>query len=144
MKKVILWIAVIFTAIQFIPVDRDNKPVDAKNNFVDIYKTPQNIRAILKNACYDCHSNETRYPKYAYVAPISWTLKDHVNQGREHLNFSEWGNYNRDLKQNAIEKSIISVKNLEMPLVSYINYHPEANLTTKQRTDLENYFSTLK
>lgn len=144
MKKVILWIAVIFTSIQFIPVDRDNKPVDAKNNFVDIYKTPQNIRVILKNACYDCHSNETRYPKYAYVAPISWTLKDHVNQGREHLNFSEWGNYNRDLKQNAIEKSIISIKNLEMPLGSYINYHPEANLTTKQRTDLENYFTTLK
>lgn len=143
MKKVVFWIAAAFVAIQLIPVDRENKPVDAKDNFVDIYKTPQNIRVILKNACYDCHSNETKYPKYAYVAPISWTLKDHINEGREHLNFSEWGNYNKELKQNAIEKSILTVGNLQMPLSSYINYHPEANLTTKQRTNLKNYFLSL-
>ena len=143
MKKVVFWIAAAFVAIQLIPVDRENKPVDAKDNFVDIYKAPQNIRVILKNACYDCHSNETKYPKYAYVAPISWTLKDHINEGREHLNFSEWGSYNKELKQNAIEKSILTLGNLQMPLSSYINYHPEANLTKKQRNDLKNYFSSL-
>lgn len=96
-------------AIQFIPVDRENKPIDSKNNFVDIYKTPQNIKVILKNACYDCHSNETIYPNYAYVAPISWTIKDHINEGREHLNFSEWGIYNKELKENAIEKTVSSL-----------------------------------
>ncbi len=144
MKKIIFWIAVVFVAIQFIPVDRENKPIDSKNNFVDIYKTPQHIKVILKNACYDCHSNETIYPNYAYVAPISWTIKDHINEGREHLNFSEWGIYNKELKENAIEKTVSSVRDLQMPLPSYIGYHPSANLTTKQRTDLENYFSSLK
>ena len=144
MKKIIFWIAVIFAAIQFVPVDRENKAVDKRNNFVDIYKTPANIRSILKNACYDCHSNEVVYPNYAYVAPISWTIKDHINEGREHLNFSEWGNYNKELKQNAIEKTISSVRDLQMPLPSYINYHPKSNLTTKQRKELEAYFSGLE
>jgi len=144
LKKIIFWIAVIFAAIQLVPIERENKAVDKRNNFVDIYKTPENIRSILKNACYDCHSNEVEYPNYAYVAPISWTIKDHINEGREHLNFSEWGTYNEDLKQNAIEKTISSVRDLQMPLPSYIGYHPKANLATKQRHELEDYFSNLK
>ena len=141
MKKIIFWIAVVFLAIQLIPINRDNKAIDKNNNFVDINKTPENIRLILKNACYDCHSNETKYPKYSYIAPISWAVKDHINEGREYLNFSEWGSYNKDLKQNAIEKTISTVRDLQMPLPSYIGYHPKANLTTEQRTILENYFS---
>ena len=144
MKKIIFWAAVVFIAIQFVPVDRENKAVDKRNNFVDICKTPANIKLILKNACYDCHSNEVEYPKYAYVAPISWTVKDHINEGRKHLNFSEWGTYNKELKENAVEKTISSVRDLQMPLSSYINYHPKANLTTKQRKQLENYFSGLE
>lgn len=140
MKKIIFWTAVVFVGIQLIPIDRENKPVDKKDNFVDIYKTPESIKTILKNACYDCHSNETEYPTYSYIAPVSWTIKDHINDGREHLNFSEWGSYNKDLKQRAIEKTISSVRDLQMPLPSYIGYHPKANLTTRDRKALENYF----
>lgn len=144
MKKIIVWIAVVFLAIQLIPVDREHKAVNKKDNFVDINKTPEDIRVILKNACYDCHSNETQYPDYAYIAPISWTIKDHINDGRKHLNFSEWGSYNKELKQNAIEKTISTVHDLEMPLPSYIGYHPKANLTTKQRKTLQDYFQNLR
>lgn len=140
MKKIIFWSVVVFLGIQLIPVDRENKAVNKKDNFVDIYKTPDNIKTILRSACYDCHSNETEYPTYSYIAPISWTIKDHINQGREHLNFSEWSSYNKDLKQNAIDKTITTVRDLQMPLPSYIGYHPKANLTTKQRETLENYF----
>lgn len=144
MKKIIFWIAIVFLGIQLIPVDRENKPIDNRKNFVDIYRTPDNIKVILENACYDCHSNETKYPTYSYIAPISWTIKDHINQGREHLNFSEWGSYNKELKENALERTIATVKDLEMPLPSYIGYHPKANLTTKQREELENYFKELQ
>lgn len=144
MKKIIFWVAVVFLAIQLIPVDRENKPVNKHANFADIHKTPENIKSILKNACYDCHSNETKYPKYAYIAPISWSVKDHINEGRKYLNFSEWSSYNNDLKKNAIQKSIETVRDLQMPLPSYISYHPEANLTKKQRQDLEDYLKNLK
>lgn len=105
-----MWVAVACLAIQLIPIDRVNKPVDKNNNFTDIYKTPQDVRSLLKNACYDCHSNETVYPNYAYIAPISWAVKDHINEGREYLNFSEWGTYNKDIKQNAIQKSIETIR----------------------------------
>ena len=68
-------------------------------------------------------------------------MKDHINEGRKYLNFSEWGSYNNDLKKNAVEKTISTVRDLQMPLPSYISYHPEANLTRKQREDLQEYFS---
>ncbi len=139
-----MWVGVAFFAIQLIPIDRENKPVDKNNNFTDIYKTPQDVRSLLKNACYDCHSNETVYPNYAYIAPISWAVKDHINGGREYLNFSEWGTYNKDIKQNAIQKSIETIRSKRMPLPSYINYHPKANLTTSQRKILENYFLSIQ
>lgn len=144
MKKIIFWIVVVALGIQLIPVDRENKAINKKDNFVDIYKTPDHIKVILKNACYDCHSNETKYPNYAYIAPISWAVKDHINEGRRYLNFSEWDSYNNDLKKNAIEKTISNVRDLQMPLPSYSGYHPEANLTTRQREALEIYFKNLK
>lgn len=143
LKKILFWAVIVFVAIQLIPVDRTNEPVDKKNNFVDIYNAPPEIRTILKNACYDCHSNETNYPKYAYVAPISWAVKDHINEGKDHLNFSVWGTYNKDIKSNAVEKSIQTIENYQMPLPSYIQYHPKSNLTKRQRQELANYFRTI-
>jgi len=143
LKKTIVWIAAVFLAIQLIPIDRENKPVKAEDNFVDIYNTPQHIRTILKNACYDCHSNETVYPSYAYVAPLSWAVKDHVNEGRQYLNYSEWGTYNKDLRRNAVEKTVQTLENRTMPLPSYITYHPEANLTTAQIDKLKAYFLSI-
>lgn len=143
LKKTIFWIAIVVLSIQLIPVDKENKSIDKSDNFVEIYNTPHNIQVILKNACYDCHSNETIYPEYAYVAPVSWMVKDHINEGRKYLNFSEWGKYNDDLKKNAVEKSIRTVRDFQMPLPSYINFHPKANLTKTQRQELQTYFKKL-
>ena len=142
--KIVIWIAIVAIAIQLVPVDKTNQAIDEKENFVSIYKTPANIQSILKNACYDCHSNETVYPNYAKVAPISWTIKDHVNQGRAHLNFSKWGTYTKEIKENALEKSIQTIQNFTMPLPSYIGYHPRANLTKQQREQLITYFQNIK
>lgn len=143
MKKflnILYWFLIIIALIQFIPIDRTNKPIDAKINFVSVQKTPTNVQEVLSKACYDCHSNETVYPKYAYVAPISWSIKHHINEGREHLNFSEWGNYNSDLKKSMLENSSKSIKNYSMPFPGYVAQHPEANLTKAERVLLVNYF----
>lgn len=133
----------VIALIQFIPVDRTNKPVDKKVNFVDVFQTPENVRQILKTACYDCHSNETVYPKYAYVAPISWSIKHHVNEGREHLNFSEWGTFNQDLKKNMLENSIADIKQDRMPMPGYIAQHPEARLSEAQKKILVDYLENI-
>lgn len=139
-KKIIFWCLVGFAMIQFIPVDKVNKPVDQSKNFVKVENTPPKVAALLKNACYDCHSDETVYPKYAYIAPFSWSVKSHVNDGREHLNFSVWGSYNKDLKQNMLKHSMQTIESKVMPMPAYIVYHPEANLSKEERLLLNNYF----
>ncbi|MGG5209634.1 heme-binding domain-containing protein [Chryseobacterium sp. MIQD13] len=142
-KKVVFWTLVVFAMMQFIPIDRVNKPINKAVNFVDAKKTPEKIKGLLKGACYDCHSNETIYPKYAYVAPVSWSVKSHINEGREHLNFSAWGTYNKELKENMLSKSIQTVQSKTMPMPGYIVYHKEANLTDAERTLLVQYFEEI-
>lgn len=141
--KISFWILIVIAVMQFIPIDRTNKPVDSKVNFVNVFKTPAEVRNILVKACYDCHSNETVYPDYAYVAPISWSVKNHINEGREHLNFSEWGIYNEYLKKSMLENTVRSVRDYQMPLPAYITKHPTANLTKEERLILENYFGNI-
>lgn len=109
-------------------------------NFADVFHTPSEIRYMIKNACYDCHSNETVYPDYAYVAPVSWSIKNHVNEGREHLNFSVWSTYNQDLKKSMLENTVADLKQNRMPISGYMVYHPEARLTPAQKTLLIEYF----
>ncbi|CAD7807961.1 hypothetical protein CHRY9390_01744 [Chryseobacterium aquaeductus] len=142
-KKIVLWSLVAFAMIQFIPTDKANKPIDKSLNFVEVQKTPAKVVALLKNACYDCHSNETVYPKYAYIAPFSWSVKDHINEGREHLNFSVWKAYNNDLKKNMLEHSVQTLQNKSMPMPAYIIYHEKANLSDAERTVLITYFEEL-
>ncbi|NAW51993.1 cytochrome C [Elizabethkingia argentiflava] len=143
LKKILLWSVLVFALIQLIPVDRKPKPIDRKNNFADIQKTPIHIASILRKACYDCHSNETQYPWYAYVAPISWTVKDHVNEGRARLNYSEWYGYNEDQKKGILQKSISTLQQRTMPMAAYMIKHPEANLTLTDRNLLIQYFKYL-
>jgi len=144
MKKILLWIVGVFIVMQLVPVDRTNKPVDKKQNFVDVLQPPKQVQEILKNACYDCHSNEVKYPKYAYVAPISWSIKHHINEGRERVNFSEWTSYNAEQKDHILDDVIESVQNKEMPLKGYIPMHSEANLTDAQRKIFTDYFTELQ
>lgn len=141
--QIVYWFLIAIALIQFIPIDHTNKAVDQKVNFVHLFKTPENVQEVLTKACYDCHSNETIYPKYAYVAPISWSIKHHVNEGREHLNFSEWGHYNQDLKKSMLENAARSIKDYSMPMPGYVAQHPKANLTKAERVLLVNYFENL-
>lgn len=142
-KKVLFWTLVVFALVQFIPIDKVNKPVDKAVNFVDVNKTPEKISGLIKGACYDCHSNETVYPKYAHIAPVSWSIKSHINEGREHLNFSVWGTYNKELKESMLNKAIQTVQNKTMPMPGYIVYHDEANLSDAERTLLTHYFEDM-
>jgi hypothetical protein len=142
-KKIIFWSLLSFALIQFIPTDKVNQPVDRKVNFIDVNQTPDKIAKSIKGACYDCHSNETVYPKYAYVAPVSWSVKSHVNEGREHMNFSVWNTYNKELKESMLDKSMQTLRNKTMPIPGYIVYHKDANLSDAERALLIQYFNEL-
>lgn len=139
-KKILLWIVAAVLIMQLIPVNRTNKPVDAGKDFVQVNQTPEEIVQLLRTACYDCHSDETVYPWYAYVAPFSWSVKNHVNTGKRYLNFSVWQTYNRDQKTRMLQHSASTTENMQMPLPSYIANHPEAALTAPERKQLADYF----
>jgi hypothetical protein len=126
--------------IQLIKIDKTNPPIDEKITFEKVENSPIKIVTLMKNACYDCHSNQTVYPDYASIAPISWVIKNHVNEARSIANFSNWGNYNPDLQRSILKNAIASLEDKSMPNQSYIQYHPKANITTAERTLMKEYF----
>ena len=144
-KKVLIALLVIFIAIQFIPVDYTNPPVEEGKDFFAVNNsTPAETKTLIQNACYDCHSNETKYPFYSKIVPVSLWMKGHIEDGRKHLNFSDWGNYELERQQHKLEECVEMMENGEMPLPSYTLGHPEAKLSTEQRELLMEYFNGLK
>jgi len=111
----------VFIAIQFVPVERTNPPIVSQPK----WDSPQ-TEAIARRACFDCHSNETKWPWYAYVAPISWNVADHVKEGREEFNMSDWQPGDGDEAAEEVEKG-------GMPLSQYLLMHPEARLTPEEQ-----------
>ncbi|WP_051284420.1 heme-binding domain-containing protein [Desulforegula conservatrix] len=113
----------IFAGIQFIPVEKTNPPVTG-----DI-DAPPAVSSILKRACYDCHSNETKWPWYSKIAPVSLLIANDVNEGREYLNFSIWKDLSEEGHQSIKMAILEKISKGEMPLPQYKLAHPEAKLT---------------
>lgn len=139
-KRILMGLAVVLVLIQFIRIDKTNPPLDEPNDFINLNKPPQQVTTLLKDACYDCHSHETKYPWYTNVAPVSWWIKGHINHGREHLNFSIWGTYEAKKRAHKMEECYEEVEEKHMPLKSYTWVHPEARLTEEQRATLVQWF----
>lgn len=143
LKNTVLVLLLLFVAIQFFRIDKSNPPLILENDFITINKTPENIAAILHKACYDCHSNDSKYPWYSNIAPISWWLKDHILEAREELNFSEWAEMSTKEKRKKLKESAEEIEKGEMPLTSYTLIHQNAKLTTEEIVLLKNYFAEI-
>ena len=119
MKKIIVGILVVFVLIQFIRPEQ-NVSGEENNSISSMVDVPEDVKEIIKTSCADCHSNKTVYPWYSEIAPVSWYLAQHVNEGKEHLNFSEWATYNKDQKNHIIKDLKEELEDMEMPLKSYL------------------------
>ena len=131
MKRTIIALCIIIIGIQLIPVKRTNPAV------VYDFDGPSKVKAILQRSCYDCHSNETEWPWYSHVAPISWMVAHHVEDGREHLNFSEW----EAMREMGWIRSEIfeEVTEGKMPLKSYLLMHSDAKVTDEELAALKEW-----
>jgi hypothetical protein len=143
-KRILVYLLFALIIIQVIPVDKSLPSADPKNDFITFNQTPAAEAQLLKNACYDCHSNHTKYPWYAKVAPISMWIQGHVNHARDELNFSLWNSYSDKRKDHKLEESIELIQEQEMPLKSYTLIHSEARLTQSERDLLIQYFKGLR
>ncbi|MFT5234186.1 MAG: hypothetical protein ACI9UK_000018 [Candidatus Krumholzibacteriia bacterium] len=123
-------VAVLLLAIQLVPVDFSNPPITSA------LRAPRAVAEILTSSCYDCHSNETRWPWYSKVAPMSWWIASHVEKGRGHLNFSEWPAYDFGSQDQFFQEIEEQLMENRMPLKSYVRGHPEARLSAEQKNIL--------
>ncbi|MDX1830223.1 MAG: heme-binding domain-containing protein [Lutibacter sp.] len=142
-KKIIGIIIILLVLIQFIQPEK-NQSKDYTNDISTEINIPQNVQQIIKTSCADCHSNYTVYPWYNNIAPVSWFLANHVNEGKEHLNFSEWTTYNTRQKNHIIKELKEVIKEKEMPLTSYTLIHKDAILTEQQNTALLDWLNSIK
>ncbi len=133
MKPLIGWACVLgFLVIQCFRPERTNPPVNPANTFQYRFHPPENIAGMISRACMDCHSDETRWPWYSSVAPVSWYLSRHVETGRERLNFSSWSQRERGEEAYKLGEMRDWVARGKMPLKSYVKLHPEARLSSSE------------
>jgi hypothetical protein len=128
-KKILIGVAAISVAIQFIPYGRDHtNPEVIAEPMWDSLRT----QALFERACNDCHSHETKWPWYSNIAPVSWLVQHDVEEGREHFNVSAWGAQDRNEGDEAAE----TVREGEMPMWIYLPTHPEARLNASEKQSL--------
>jgi hypothetical protein len=134
MKKVLYAIVILLVIIQFIPANLPevslNNPNDLIVNNIDI---PEDVKLILRTSCYDCHSNETHYPWYSYVAPVSFLVSRDTKVGREELNFSNWNKYSKSDMAGILDGISEEVSEGEMPMKIFTLIHQDASLSEQEK-----------
>ena len=141
-KKFLIVLAIILVLIQFVRIDKTNPELVIENDFIEIMKPKAEITSMIKASCYDCHSNQSNYPWYTNVAPVSWLVKNHINEGRRHFNFSEWNQYSLEDRKEILHECAEEVVEKVMPMKPYLLVHSEAHLTDEQRTQLSAFFES--
>ncbi len=136
MKKILKYIAILallaFVVMQFIRPDKNSEGYETVVAFENETKPSTQMAALLKENCYDCHSNQTRYPWYSEIAPASYWLRDHIKDGKKHFNVSEWEGYSVKKKEHKLEELIEMVEEGSMPLDSYTWIHGDLEETDKE------------
>ena len=140
-KKIALFLVIVLVGIQFIPIKYNlNKEVLA-TDFLEANDVPLAVANTIKTSCYDCHSNNTSYPWYSKIQPMGMLMQDHIEDGKEELNFSEFDTYSKRKKRSKLKSIINQIKDDEMPLSSYLLMHSDAKLNEQTRKELVDYFN---
>lgn len=144
MKKIFLFLLIVLIAIQFIRPAKNHSDKVSPNDITLHYTVPDTVLAILKTSCYDCHSNNTRYPWYNRVQPVAWWLNNHVREGKRELNFSEFASYPLTKQAKKLKNTVKQVKGGGMPLDSYLWIHKDAKLEQGQKDTLIQWANSLQ
>ncbi|HTY38957.1 MAG TPA: heme-binding domain-containing protein [Bacteroidota bacterium] len=136
MRKILKWsmigLVILFGAAQLYQPDRSNPPVDDSKTLYATLSVPPDVRAILDRSCTDCHTNNTHWPWYSYVAPTSWLTAGDVKKGRSSMNFSVWGTYKKTRQAGKLDDITSQLADDKMPLKPYRIMHPTSVLTKEE------------
>lgn len=133
MKRLFLALLIIFIALQFFQSDKDNNDVFSAHNITTVVPVPDSVMDLLKSACYDCHSNNTNYPWYTNIQPVGWWLKGHIKEGKQHLNFDAFAQYEKKKMLDKLKDIKKSQVQGWMPISSYTWIHKNAILNEAQK-----------
>ena len=120
---------IVLAGAQLVRPERTNPSTDLSRTLSARHAVSESVAEILDRACRDCHSNDTEWPWYSHVAPISWFVIDHVNHGRSHFNYSDWARYSPEEARNLLKDTCQLARESEMPLASYALMHRSAKLS---------------
>lgn len=143
-KKLLFILLAIFVIAQFFGPEKNEGDIATIDAFIVDTNPPEDVKAILKESCFDCHSDVTRYPWYNNITPVNYWLAEHVANGKKHFNISAWQDYSVKKKDHKLEELIEMVEEKEMPLNSYTWTHTEANLSDEQITSIINWAKMLR
>lgn len=135
-RLALLVVVVVLVGMQAIRPNRDNPPVTGDLD------APADVKLVLRRSCYDCHSNETRWPWYTNIAPVSWLVANHVKEGRAELNFSEWSSYEPKKREHKLEEIEDEVHEGEMPIGNYVWIHGDAKLSAADSKLIQEWAQT--
>jgi hypothetical protein len=144
LKRTFQILLLVFIIIQFIRPEKNKAEGISKNDISTLYPVPANVQSILKTSCYDCHSNNTVYPWYAKIQPVTWWLNNHIQDGKKDLNFSEFASYRIRKQYKKLEEINELVEKDAMPLDSYLWIHKDAKLNEQQKLVLANWVSAVR
>ena len=145
-KKLLKYVAIVLVAalviIQFINRPETHFEEVTNDDIIVNLQVNEEVALILKSACYDCHSDQPRYPWYASIAPVSWWIDEHMEHGRDELNFSKWATFSKRRRDHKLEEVVEEVEEGHMPLPSYTWMHSDARLTEEQIAKLKEWVET--
>ncbi len=133
MKKIIGAVIILLVVIQFINSKLPATSAPGPKDVAVVEKMPNDVKELMVKSCYDCHSMETKYPWYSHIAPMKWLVKSDINEGRHHVNFSNWGDYSDKEKMKKFDDIHEEVKKHDMPPGNYLLMHKDARLSDSDR-----------
>ena len=133
LKKILLGLFIVFIVIQFIRPAHNTSGQVLPTDITKTINVPDKILDVFKNSCYDCHSNDTRYPWYINIQPMGWIMADHIKTGKANLNFSEFGTYSKRKQANKLRSLAETINDGSMPISSYTIMHTDAKLSEENK-----------
>ena len=143
-KIILLILLVAFVGIQFIPTERNQTNIVPVTDFMLVNNVPNNIKNKLQVSCYDCHSNNTKYPWYNKIQPVAWFLEEHIKEGKAELNFSQWNELSQRRKESKLRSIVKQIEQNKMPLNSYTILHKDSYLTSEDKKLIIDYLNEMK
>lgn len=139
-KKIMIGVVLVLVIMQFFQIDKTPIPINTEITFTTLAQPTDEVLAQIKSSCYDCHSHETKYPWYTYVAPVSFWIKGHIKNGRKALNFSTWGEMSVDDQKHALHECAEEIEEGHMPPKGYVRMHGDAYLDDAKKALLIKWF----